>query len=113
LLGLFWGATETALNAHGVQVERFYGRPIMSGFHACFSLGGFALGMVGSYFASLGPQSSAVPFLSAGVALTALSLYLSRLLLESCKLLPASRLHSFHLPLPPAKTWAFIVAYVG
>lgn len=121
LLGLFRGATETALNAHGVQVERFYGRPIMSGFHACFSLGGFALGMVGSYFASLDPQSAAVPFLSAGVALTALSLYLSRFLLESYEVAPCKPTASLSFStLAPAKhghalllMWGFGLLLLG
>jgi fucose permease len=40
LLGA-WNATlDVAMNAHGVRVEEAYGRPIMSSFHALFSLGG-------------------------------------------------------------------------
>lgn len=41
-LGAGIGALDVAMNAHGVAVERRYGRPILSGFHAAFSFGGLA-----------------------------------------------------------------------
>jgi len=82
LLGLLRGATDTAINAHGVQVERFYRRPIMSAFHACYSLGGFLFGMLGSYLAGLYPDSAAVPFLLGGSVLLALGVLISRFMLE-------------------------------
>ncbi|HEY0193249.1 MAG TPA: MFS transporter [Kofleriaceae bacterium] len=34
------GITDVAMNAHAVDVERLHGAPLMSGFHALFSLGG-------------------------------------------------------------------------
>jgi hypothetical protein len=36
------GVVDVAMNAHAVDVERRDGRPLMSGFHAMFSLGGLA-----------------------------------------------------------------------
>jgi predicted MFS family arabinose efflux permease len=42
LFGASIGALDVAMNAHGVEVERAAGAPLMSGFHALFSLGGFA-----------------------------------------------------------------------
>lgn len=40
LLGLGVGATDVGVNAHAIEVERAYGRPIFSAFHAMWSLGG-------------------------------------------------------------------------
>ncbi|MBO0948422.1 MFS transporter [Fibrella forsythiae] len=34
------GAVDVAMNAHGVQVQNLYGRPIMSSLHGLFSVGG-------------------------------------------------------------------------
>jgi predicted MFS family arabinose efflux permease len=43
---LFFGATlgslDVGMNIHGVEVERAAGKPLLSGFHALYSLGGFA-----------------------------------------------------------------------
>ena len=36
------GSLDVAMNIHAVEVERAAGRPLMSGFHAQFSVGGFA-----------------------------------------------------------------------
>jgi predicted MFS family arabinose efflux permease len=40
LFGAALGALDVAMNAHGIVVERLAGRPIMSGLHALFSVGG-------------------------------------------------------------------------
>ena len=39
-IGLGNGALDVAMNSHAVQVERAHGRPLMSSFHACWSIGG-------------------------------------------------------------------------
>jgi MFS family permease len=39
-LGIGVGATDVAMNAHAVEVEKAYGRPIFSAFHAMWSFGG-------------------------------------------------------------------------
>jgi len=40
--GAALGSIDVAMNIHAVEVERAVGRPLMSGFHAQFSIGGFA-----------------------------------------------------------------------
>ncbi len=40
--GAALGSLDVAVNVHAVEVERAEGRPLMSGFHALFSIGGFA-----------------------------------------------------------------------
>ncbi|MCU1740793.1 MULTISPECIES: MFS transporter [unclassified Pseudomonas] len=81
LLGLLRGALDTALNAHGVQVERFYQRSIMSGFHAFYSLGGFLLGMVCSWLTGFYTDSVQVPYTVLGIAMLVLGCVFSRWLL--------------------------------
>lgn len=41
IFGAFLGALEVAMNIHAVEVEKQAGLPLMSGFHAHFSIGGF------------------------------------------------------------------------
>ncbi|MEU0914676.1 MFS transporter [Streptomyces althioticus] len=40
------GALDVSMNAHAVYVEKAYGRPVMSGFHATFSVGGVIAALV-------------------------------------------------------------------
>lgn len=40
LFGGSLGVVDVAMNAHAVDVEKLHGRPLMSGFHALFSIGG-------------------------------------------------------------------------
>ena len=42
LFGATLGSLDVAMNIHAVEVERDAGRPLLSGFHALYSLGGFA-----------------------------------------------------------------------
>lgn len=42
VFGFVLGGLEVAMNIHAVDVEKQAGRPLMSGFHAMFSVGGFA-----------------------------------------------------------------------
>ncbi|MGP4098563.1 MFS transporter [Nonomuraea sp. KM90] len=59
LFGMGLGVTEVAMNAHSVEVERRYGRPIISAFHGTWSLGGAAGGGLTSLVlqAGLDPQA--------------------------------------------------------
>ena len=69
LLGAANGGLDVAMNAQAVAVERGYGRPIMSSFHAAWSFGGLAGAALGGLLASreIGPlpHFSVVAILSA------------------------------------------------
>ncbi|CAA9334511.1 MAG: Uncharacterized MFS-type transporter, partial [uncultured Gemmatimonadaceae bacterium] len=52
--GALNGALDVAMNAQAATVERGYGRPIMSSFHALFSWGGLAGAAVGGLVAGAG-----------------------------------------------------------
>jgi MFS family permease len=52
--GASGGSLDVSMNAHAVAVEKGQGRPIMSSFHAAFSLGGLAGAAVGGAVAAWG-----------------------------------------------------------
>ena len=47
-LGFSNGCMDVSMNTHAVQVEARYARPVMSAFHAMYSIGGFAASLVGA-----------------------------------------------------------------
>jgi len=69
LLGAANGGLDVAMNAQAVAVERGYGRPIMSSFHAAWSFGGLGGAALGGLLASRGigplPHFSAVAIVAA------------------------------------------------
>jgi MFS family permease len=54
LYGALYGAMDVSMNAQAIAVEERYGRPIMSFFHALFSVGGLAGAAAGSALAAAG-----------------------------------------------------------
>jgi hypothetical protein len=54
LAGMTNGAMDVAMNANASDVERRWGRPIMSSFHAAFSLGGAAGALLGGWLGDRG-----------------------------------------------------------
>ncbi len=54
VMGMMHGGLDVAMNAQAVAVEKEYRRPIMSTFHALFSLGGLVGAVVGGVVAELG-----------------------------------------------------------
>lgn len=69
------GAMDIGMNAQGVAVERGYRRPIMSSFHAWFSIGGIVGALFGGLMASQGvgvrPHLLGIGLAGAGATLVA------------------------------------------
>ncbi|MEV7545659.1 MFS transporter [Streptomyces sp. NPDC089915] len=59
LLGFGNGCLDVAMNTHAVQVERGYGRPVMSAFHAVFSIGGVLAALAGALALGAGRRPAA------------------------------------------------------
>ena len=62
--GAALGSLDVAVNIHAIEVERDAGAPLMSGFHAQYSLGGF----VGAMFVTLLLSVGASPFACVAIA---------------------------------------------
>jgi len=82
LLGVGNGALDVAMNAQAATVERRYGRPIMSSFHALFSLGGLAGAAIGGVVAGQGVAPT-IHLAVAAVLAGALALLVTRSLLSA------------------------------
>jgi predicted MFS family arabinose efflux permease len=72
LFGTIHGSLNIAMNASAVEVERAWGRPIMSSFHAVYSVGGFLGAAIGGLFA-YGGVAPDVTFLAVGALAAALA----------------------------------------
>lgn len=59
LFGIGNGSLDVSMNTHAVQVEAAYKRPIMSAFHAVFSIGGVLAALVGARTLSWGWSTTA------------------------------------------------------
>jgi len=59
VFGFCNGLLDVSMNAHAVHVEKAYNRPVMSAFHAMFSVGGVFASLVGAGAASAGMSPAA------------------------------------------------------
>lgn len=75
VLGFGNGCLDVSMNAHAVQVEHGYRRPVMSAFHATFSIGGVLAALVGARTLSWGwsPAVTLAVIAVAGLAAAALA----------------------------------------
>ena len=76
------GSLDVAMNIHAVEVEKGGDRPLMSGFHALFSIGGFA-GAGVTLLLSLGLSPLICALTSAGVVAGAVLLAWPRLMVSA------------------------------
>jgi MFS family permease len=65
--GAVHGTLNIAMNAHAIEVQRAWGAPIMSSFHAVYSIGGFLGAVTGGLFARAGLGAGAT-FAAVGAA---------------------------------------------
>jgi fucose permease len=63
--GAVHGTLNIAMNAGAVEVQRAWGSPIMSSFHAIYSIGGFLGAVIGGLFARAG-LGAGITFVSVG-----------------------------------------------
>ena len=78
--GAFLGSLDVAMNLHAVDVERASEKPLMSGFHALFSIGGFLGSGIVTAFLSLGIAPSSSTILSSAVLVSLILAALPRML---------------------------------
>jgi fucose permease len=74
MFGAVHGTLNIAMNANAIEVQRARGRPIMSSFHAVYSIGGFLGAAIGGVFARL-DLSAGVTFLAVGGGVVALAVW--------------------------------------
>ncbi len=95
LLGMSLGTMDVAMNARGSEVERAWGKPIMSSFHAVWSAGGLTGSAMAGVFAGSG--WSLLAALAASGCATGLCA-LAALRLRRSQALPAPARPRFALP---------------
>lgn len=83
LFGASLGSIDVAMNIHAVEVEKDAPKPLMSGFHALFSIGGFAGALLVTLLLSVKAGPLLTTLLCSAVMLVAMVLTWPRLLTTS------------------------------
>jgi hypothetical protein len=78
--GAFLGSLDVAMNLHAVDVEHASGKPLMSGFHALFSIGGFLGSGTVTALLSRGIAPSSSTLLSSAILVALILVALPRML---------------------------------
>ncbi|MFF4985992.1 MFS transporter [Streptosporangium saharense] len=107
LYGVVNASLDVSMNAHGVEVERACGRPLMSGFHGMYSVGGLLGAGVGGLFAWFG--AGAGPTL----ATTGVTLALTCLLAGRHLLPPAPTVRENPPPRTRRTGWIILIGVVA
>lgn len=81
VLGLLDALMDVSMNAHGLRVQRGYGRSIVNALHGLWSIGAVAGGLAGTVAAGVG-VAPRVHLLTAGAAVAAVSVATARHTLE-------------------------------
>ena len=89
LLGFCNGCLDVSMNAHAVHVEKAYNRPILSAFHATFSVGGVIAAVIGARATSAGLSPAATLGAAAAVGVV-IALIPARSLLTTGPTSPAT-----------------------
>ncbi|WP_051950572.1 MFS transporter [Actinacidiphila yeochonensis] len=89
VLGIGNGCLDVSMNTHAVHVEKAYGRPVMSAFHATFSVGGVIAAIVGARATGAG-ASPATTLGAAGAAGVVIALLPARSLLATAPTSPVT-----------------------
>lgn len=80
VFGAGLGSLDVAMNIHAVEVEKQSGQPLMSGFHALFSIGGFGGAVLVTGLLSIGLPPVACGVLSAVIVALAIAAAWPRLI---------------------------------
>ncbi|WP_228562304.1 MFS transporter [Catenulispora rubra] len=82
VFGFFNGCLDVSMNAHAVHVEKAYGRPVMSAFHAAFSVGGVLAAIIAAGTSGVG-MSPAVALAMMGAVGVVVAVLTTRALLPT------------------------------
>ncbi|GAA3040400.1 MFS transporter [Streptosporangium longisporum] len=111
LFGLISASVDVSMNAHGVEIERAYGRPLMSSFHGMFSIGVLAGAAIGGLFAWL-DLNAAATLTAVGIPLALATLYVRRHLLPTTPH-PTDPDGDPHTPTPRRARWNRWIILMG
>ncbi|MFE0477839.1 MFS transporter [Streptomyces sp. NPDC058947] len=89
LFGFGNGTLDVSMNAHAVQVEKAYERPVMSAFHATFSVGGVLAALAGAAAVDIGWDPATTLGTAAGIGVV-IALAAARGLLPAAPTAPAA-----------------------